>query len=464
MIIPGDPAGVSELGESVEVWGASDEVDAHNNHALPAPASNQSPFPPPFSTSATMSKSIQGHLDLSKRLFETCPISTQLRLSIAPLIPGVEDLIAAGDTHVLAPVGPSTGANTPHGAFSHAQKRLAERAAKARKARRPKGEPEPTGPRRPLYVNNINSQRLHDCFRSLYGQDDMELEHDDIFSSEKARSVRLPPEVDVTQAFEVATSLDMQHLDLGPAQLSNLKHVHDMHALTHLNLNYNLLGDNGVELLFDALVKANSTVVHVALGSNNIGDIGADTIAGSLPLLPRLTSLELCDNFIQEKGSVAIAEAVGNVIPADELGAEDHQHATPLPLLSIDLRGNKSRYIGAMRWAEVICNHPKLQFLCLAQNELGMMNSDSFMGLVYAAVASAALSVLDLRDNFPAGPGNAAMGPPPEEILQELLHDLPQGEFDEMEVKQAVFIRRHRSGGGERKGRPPQQAQGGSRH
>merc|ERR1719502_2587326 len=112
----------------------------------------------------------------------------------------------------------------------------------------------------------------------------MELEHDDIFSSEKARSVRLPPEVDVTQAFEVATSLDMQHLDLGVSQLANLKFVEDMHALSHLNLNHNLIGDPGVELLFEALAKANSTVVHVALSSNNIGDVGAETIASNLQL------------------------------------------------------------------------------------------------------------------------------------------------------------------------------------
>jgi len=252
-------------------------------------------------------------------------------------------------------------------------------------------------------------------------------------------------------------------LDLGVAQLSNLKNVEDMHSLTHLNLNHNLIGDPGVDILFEALVKANSTVVHVALSSNNIGDVGAETIASNLSLLPRLTSLELCDNFIQERGSVTIAEAVGNVMPNDELGGEESQPAPPLPLLSLDLRGNKSRYIGAMRWAEVIVSHPKLQFLCLAQNELGMMNSDSFMALVYAAVASVALSVLDLRDNFPAGPGGAGTGPPPDRVLQELLNDLPQGEFDEMEVKQAVFIRRHR-GGGDRKGRQPQQAPGSSRH
>jgi len=286
----------------------------------------------------------------------------------------------------------------------------------------------------------------------------VDLEHDDIFASDKASNVRLPPEVDMTQAFEVATSLDMQHLDLGVSQMANLKHCEDMHILTHLNLNNNLLGDAGAELLFEALVRVHSTVVHVALSSNNIGDVGAEIIASNLGCLGRLTSLELCNNFIQENGSEAIANAVAGIQDHDE----DHSMANALPMLSIDLTGNKTRFYGGMRWAEVITNHPKLQFLCLANNEIGMMNTDSFLGLVYGAVASPALSVLDLRNNFPPGPGQAAPGPPPEEVHQELLHELPPGEFDEIEVKQAVFIRRHR--GGERKGRQPQQAHGSSRH
>jgi hypothetical protein len=451
IVIPGDSSGRSDIGEA-DFWGNPNEGDQP-----PAQVSNQSPFPAPFTAvPASMAKAIQAHLDLGKKLLETCPYSTQLRISVAPLIPGVEDILAAGDTSVLSQA--TSGSGPSLGIFAAAQKRLVERAQRAKKKGRPKDEPAP--PKKNLYVNNINSQRVHDCFRSLYGQDDVDLEHEDILASGSS-DVRLPPEVDVTQAFEVASSLDMQHLDLGRTHLANLKFVEDMHALTHLNLNNNLVGDSGVEILFDSLAKANSTLVHVSLSSNNIGDVGAETIANTLPNLPRLTSLELCDNFIQERGSVAIAEAVGQVPPNDEQ-IEEQPALPPLPLLSIDLRGNKTRYIGAMRWAEVIVSHPKLQFLCLAQNELGMMNSDSFMALVYAAVASVALSVLDLRDNFQAGPGGGTTGPPPERVLQELLSDLPQGEFDENDVKQAVFIRRQRSGG-DRKGRQPQQAHGGSR-
>merc|ERR1719324_909343 len=100
-------------------------------------------------------------------------------------------------------------------------------------------------------------------------------------------------------------------------------------------------------MLFLGLEKAGSHLVHVAVSSNNIGDRGAVSIANCLGSLPRLTSLELCNNFIQERGSVALAEAVGNVVPHDELG-EDPQPQPPLPLLSVDLKGNKSRFLGGM--------------------------------------------------------------------------------------------------------------------
>merc|ERR1719401_1255058 len=106
-----------------------------------------------------------------------------------------------------------------------------------------------------------------------------------------------------------------------------------------------------------------------------------------------------------------------------------------------------------MRWAEVVANHPSLQFLCLARNELGRLSADSFLGLVYASVASATLCVLDLRDNFPLGPNKPAFGPPPNLVIQELVADLPQGEFDNAEVRQGVFIRRHRGGSTDKKTR-----------
>jgi len=176
--------------------------------------------------------------------------------------------------------------------------------------------------------------------------------------------------------------------------------------------------------------------------------------------------LELCDNFIQERGSIAIADAIGGYASHEEADGEEAPQTGPLPVLSVDLRGNRSRELGARRWAEVVAAHPDLKFLCLAQNELGMLSEERFLDLVCAAVASASLSVLDLQDNFPQEgtdvKGRPIMGPPPTEVIEDLLADYtPAGEFAAEDVRRAVFIRRHRGGGGaaEKKGRQPQQGQ-----
>merc|ERR1711870_167054 len=123
----------------------------------------------------------------------------------------------------------------------------------------------------------------------------------------------------------------------------------------------------------------------------------------------------------------------------------------PLAVLSVDLRGNRSRELGARRWAEVICSHPDLKFLCLANNEVAALGPERFLDIVDAAVSSPSLSVLDLQDNFPQSGsrvGRTEMGPPPPDVVEvELLGKiLPPGEFDPNEVKRGVFIRRHRGG------------------
>jgi len=408
---------------------------------------NDSPFPPPdASITQRRAAAIQAHIDTATRFFEACPMQAQTKFSMIPCVPGCADYLAEGDPHVLATLAPNNrGGTSPAGIFGQIQTHLQERAARRRQQKRI------AQPWRPLYVNNINSQRLHDCYRTLYGQDDVELEHADIMPLEERSNVRLPSEVDITGLFAVASSIDMQHLDLRPFHLSSLEKIEEMPVLSHLNLNHNSLGDAGIELLFGALINAGSSVVHLSLSSNNIGFLGADAIACSLPHLHRLTSIELCDNFLQEDGSIVIAEAVGGALAK---GPAEGVPPGPVPLLSVDLRGNRSRGLGAMRWAEMVAVHPTLQCLSLAGNEVAFFSADAFIGLVHAASAAAALSVLDLRNNFPAKkkrrrpgvpPPPDRGGPPPLLVVEGVLSDLPPGEFDSVEVRQGVFIRRRQS-------------------
>lgn len=448
-------------------WGRSDDTTAPFSAATQHAPSNDSPFPQPKAVSdkaAAFAAALQLQIESAKRFFEACPIASQLRVSVIPTIPGLEDRLSEADTHVLATLG--TGASVTSGVFGHVKQELQAKAAAKRKKQKGAAGAVPS---RPLYVNNINSQQLHCCFRTLYGKNDVELEHHDIMPKEKKSGhLSLPSEVDVSNLFGVATSVDLQHLDLSPANLLGMPHVQDMPVLTHVNLNFNHLGDAGVELLFKGLVDAGASVVHVSLASNNIGDEGATCIATALGSLPRLTSLELCNNSIQERGSIALADAIGGVMQQeDAIPGEEVPHATPLPVLSVDLKGNRSRELGARRWAEVVCSHPDLKFLCLAQNELACLTKEYFLDLVAAAVESHSLSVLDLQDNFAqhSRDGVLHMGPPPADVIEELLAELPNGEFDPAEVKRAVFIRRLRGNAAatttDKKGRQPQQGQPG---
>ncbi|CAE7584229.1 RANGAP1 [Symbiodinium necroappetens] len=401
---------------SSEFWGRP-------AHQAGAPCSNDSPFPPPVEGGkvAAVAARLQAHIDSTCRLFEACPILAELRVSMVPSVPGCEDLLAsAGHDVLITPAGNPTGSGqSAMDSFGFMKQRLQDKAARRRKAKQKQGQPGGTGPPKALYVNNINRQRLHCCYRTLYGKDDAELTHHDVMPPDQLAAISLPGEVDVSGFFAVATSVDLQHLDLGPAHITKLPELTELPALTHVNLNYNHLGDAGTELLFRALVDTGSSVEHVALVSNDIGDEGASIIAASLGNLPRLTSIELCDNFIQERGSIAIAEAIGGVAPPEEGDDIEAVSNVPLPVLSVDLRGNRSRELGARRWAEVVCNHPDLKFLNLAQNELGLLTKEIFLDLVCAAVTSASLSVLDLQDNFPAaGLGSSEMGPPPPEVSE----------------------------------------------
>jgi len=455
---------LSATSGSSEFWGRP-------AHQAGAPCSNDSPFPPPVEGGkvAAVAARLQAHIDSTCRLFEACPILAELRVSMVPSVPGCEDLLAsAGHDVLITPAGNPTGSGqSAMDSFGFMKQRLQDKAARRRKAKQNQGQPGGgTGPPKALYVNNINRQRLHCCYRTLYGKDDAELTHHDVMPPDQLAAISLPGEVDVSGFFAVATSVDLQHLDLGPAHITKLPELTELPALTHVNLNHNHLGDAGTELLFRALVDTGSSVEHVALVSNDIGDEGASIIAASLGNLPRLTSIELCDNFIQERGSIAITEAIGGVAPPEEGDDIEAVSNVPLPVLSVDLRGNRSRELGARRWAEVVCNHPDLKFLNLAQNELGLLTKEIFLDLVCAAVTSASLSVLDLQDNFPAaGLGSSEMGPPPLEVSEELLAELPAGEFDNAEVRRGVFIRRHRGGSSsDKKGRQPQQGGSNPRH
>jgi hypothetical protein len=238
-----------------------------------------------------------------------------------------------------------------------------------------------------LYVNNINAQRWHDCFRVLLGVDDDEVFRSDVYRpGTKHQRVSLP-EVSLEGLLGAATSFDAQYVFMYDYHLM-FKRL-QLNQLTHLNLPYNCLGDVGLVRLARGLAKAAAGIQHLNVAENLIGDYGITGGIEFLLALPRLSSLDFAGNVIRGAGGTAFADAVG----AGRTG-------TPWALLSVDLSENEIGEMCGMRWAEVLAVHPTLQFLSLRRTALAVYHYDTFAGLCVAASTAPALSVLDLRDNF----------------------------------------------------------------
>jgi len=409
-------------------------------------STNDKPFPVP----TNKPPDLQATMNIAIRFFDASPVSTRLQISIIPMLPVCHMYQFVDDGSVLMAPNPNLG--TVGGVFGEIVTKLYEEKRKYYKKHKLKLVDKDA---KPLYVNNINSQRLHDCFRTIYGQDDLTLLHDDMFIGEHSKMrATLHSDLDISPLFSIVSSMDLQHLHLsGEHLLPLLKDAptSDLSLLTHLNLSNNFLMDIGVATLFQALVAAGSTLVHIQLASNSITDIGAVNIAQSLAALPRLSSINLSNNSIRESGAITLAEAIGgsmlNPSPNTHMGVAGAISA-PLHVLSMDLSHNICRELGAMRWAELVATHPTIQFLSLADCEVGINTYEAFLALVYAASASSSLAVLDLRDSFRKEElehlyeSTTARGPPPEIVVRTVLKDLPQGEFDVAEVKEGIFIRR----------------------
>ncbi|CAD7927849.1 unnamed protein product [Amoebophrya sp. A120] len=419
-----------------------------------APTGNTAPFVPPI----VIRSKLERELKEIVRFFRATPVSTKVQLSVIPKIPAEHGMHIQDDgtiflmqnqeemDTVVKAVTKTVHVNTagPAGIFGHLVEKLVKRKARKDAAIRG-GSATADGaaaltdlPAKPLYVNNINSQRMHDCFRTLYGNDEVHLTHSDIYSDKLAKHRICFPFVDPAVVGDIlgsVSSMDIQHLFLSMSPLSwdlGAADQLDLASLTHLNLAFNNLGDSGVVDLFTSLVKCGSTLVHVSVQANQMSDISAVCIAHSIQSLPRLSSLNLSENNITESGAMALAESIG--------GSELHHsevETSLLNVLSVDLGSNRVRELGALRFAEMVAMHPTIQFLCLSNNEIAFRSDEAFSALVYAAAASAALAVLDLRGNFEDMEFNKV----PAEIVSRLLNE-PLGDFDPVEMEQGVFIRR----------------------
>ncbi|KAF9390630.1 hypothetical protein CPB97_008819 [Podila verticillata] len=89
-------------------------------------------------------------------------------------------------------------------------------------------------------------------------------------------------------------------------------------TLTALDLSSNSIGDNGTQVLSEAL-KTNSTLTTLYLGCNSIGDNGAQAVVEAIKTNSTLISLELQNNSIGDNGAQALHQVSMSIILAEEL-------------------------------------------------------------------------------------------------------------------------------------------------
>jgi len=403
--------------------------------------SNASPFIKP----EAVGNPLYDQIAVIESFFQACPVSTRLQLSLGPKpdiyyfkeangqeVPG-DDLV------LLPPVSGSKNAAKSDSIFGATVRGILRAKQRAEKRAEEAGEldPERERPSKPLYVNNINSQRMHNQYRSLYGYDDIDIMETDIHNEGyAAHRFVVPVDVDLSNLFSVVSSLDIQYVGLTIHHMGHFFNAIqfkdlDLGMLTHLNLNNNNLTDIGTIRLMEAFSHAGSSIVHLTLAGNTIGDEGAKAISNNLYSLQRLTSLCLANNSIRETGAIYLANAIGG-----------RREGEFIPLLSMDFAHNHCRELGAERWAKILMKHQTLQFFNYSHCELAYNQSIYFLALIYSCMQSPSLAVLDLGNNF-QGPNGDGVDPP-EDVLEALTQDIPTSMFDQKEVAKGVFIRRNK--------------------
>jgi Ran GTPase-activating protein (RanGAP) involved in mRNA processing and transport len=107
---------------------------------------------------------------------------------------------------------------------------------------------------------------------------------------------------------EILQALQSNLIDMGVSGAAAIVEALRLNSsLQHLDLWGNQIGDAGAASIADAL-KLNSSLQHLDLSSNQIGAAGAGAIAEALRLNSSLQHLDLCDNEIGDAGAAAFAE------------------------------------------------------------------------------------------------------------------------------------------------------------
>ena len=156
-------------------------------------------------------------------------------------------------------------------------------------------------------------------------------------------------------------------------------------SLTHLDLMGNSIGDSGTASLCQALA-VNSSLTNLNLGWNYISDSGAASLSQALAVNSSLTKLDLSGNSISDSGAASLSQAL-------EVNSS---------LTNLDLMHNDIGPSGAASLSQALEVNSSLTNLDLMHNDIGPSGAAS---LSQALAVNFSLANLDLTGNSIGDPG-----------------------------------------------------------
>ena len=160
-------------------------------------------------------------------------------------------------------------------------------------------------------------------------------------------------------------------------------------SLTTLDLSENSIGDKGASSLSEAL-RVNTSLTSLHLSENSIGDEGASSLSEALTVNTSLTSLHLSENSIGGEGASSLSEAL----------------RVNTSLTSLDLFYNSIGDEGASSLSEVLRVNTSLTSLHLSENSIGGEGASS---LSEALRVNTSLTSLHLSENSIGGEGASSL-------------------------------------------------------
>eukprot|EP01022_Parablepharisma_sp_SALTPOND_P016928 TRINITY_DN2595_c0_g1_i1.p3 TRINITY_DN2595_c0_g1~~TRINITY_DN2595_c0_g1_i1.p3 ORF type:complete len:539 (-),score=71.37 TRINITY_DN2595_c0_g1_i1:8611-10110(-) len=173
--------------------------------------------------------------------------------------------------------------------------------------------------------------------------------------------------------------LTLSGLGLGVAEAIEIAKAVRIGCITHLDLSYNHLSNQGIKAISLA-IKKSGTIVSLKLADNNIDYSGCKYLAEAIPYNTELSVLNLKINKIKTKGAVALFQSMEKCERLTRLNFSENsiegsalKHLVPIakknPLIKLSVAENKIGVVGAGCLAKILKESQKLQVLNASDNQ-----------------------------------------------------------------------------------------------